>query len=81
MEGWKTESSEHATIYHPGDDSPGDEERYVAECLDLAVVTQGCTLDETVRNLREAILLHLEGENLEEMGLVSTQTEGSVGSY
>lgn len=53
----------------------------MAEYLDPAVVTQSCTLDETVRNLREAILLHLEGENLEDMGLVSTQTEGSVGSY
>jgi len=49
---------------------PGDERGYVAECLDLAVVTQGRTLDETVQNLREAILLHLEGEDLAEMGLV-----------
>jgi predicted RNase H-like HicB family nuclease len=48
---------------------PGDESGYVAECLDLAVVTQGKTLDETVENLREAILLHLEGEDMEEMGL------------
>jgi len=48
---------------------PGDERGYVAECLDLAVVTQGRTLDETVQNLREAILLHLEGEDLAEMGL------------
>jgi len=39
---------------------PGDESGYVAECLDLAVVTQGKTLDETVKNLREAILLHME---------------------
>jgi len=35
----------------------------------LAVVTQGITLDETVQSLREAILLHLEGEDLAEMGL------------
>ncbi|MCP4544491.1 MAG: type II toxin-antitoxin system HicB family antitoxin [Chloroflexi bacterium] len=48
---------------------PGDKAGYVAECLDLAVVTQGKTLDETVQNLREAILLHLEGEDLKEMGL------------
>ena len=48
---------------------PGDERGYVAECLDLAVVTQGSSLDETVQNLREAILLHLEGEDLAEMGL------------
>jgi predicted RNase H-like HicB family nuclease len=50
---------------------PGDESGYVAECLHLAVVTQGPTIDETVQNLREAIRLHLEGEDLAEMGLVS----------
>ena len=50
---------------------PGDEGGYVAECLDLAVVTQGKTLDETVRNLREAIQLHLEGEDLAEIGLAA----------
>ncbi|MBK7200108.1 type II toxin-antitoxin system HicB family antitoxin [Candidatus Amarolinea dominans] len=50
---------------------PGDESGYVAECLNLAVVTQGQTLDETVQNLREAIHLHLEGEDLAELGLVA----------
>ncbi len=49
---------------------PGDESGYVAECLNLAVVTQGQTLDETVQNLREAILLHLEGEDMAQLGLV-----------
>lgn len=49
---------------------PGDESGYVAECVNLAVVTQGKTLDETVQNLREALQLHLEGEDLTEMGLV-----------
>ena len=39
------------------------EEYYVAECMDIAVVTQGKTLDETVANLREAVALHLEGED------------------
>lgn len=48
---------------------PGDETGYVAECLNLAVVTQGRTLDETVQNLREAIQLHLEGEDLADLGL------------
>ena len=48
---------------------PGDEQGYVAECLDLPVVTQGKTLDETALNLREAIQLHLEGEDLAELGL------------
>lgn len=42
---------------------PGDESGYVAECLEIAVVTQGATLDETIRNLQEAVALHLEGED------------------
>ena len=50
---------------------PGDESGYVAECVNLGVVTQGQTLDETVQNLREALQLHLAGEDLAEMGLVS----------
>jgi predicted RNase H-like HicB family nuclease len=49
---------------------PGDETGYVAECLTLAVVTQGKTLDETVQNLREAIQLHLDGEDMLELGLM-----------
>jgi predicted RNase H-like HicB family nuclease len=49
---------------------PGDESGYIAECLNLSVVTQGDTLDETVENLREAIRLHLDGEDLLELGLV-----------
>lgn len=48
---------------------PGDEEGYVAECIHLAIVTQGKTLDEAVQNLRQAIQLHLEDEDLKELGL------------
>ncbi len=48
---------------------PGDEVGYVAECLEIAVVTQGQTLDETVKHLQEATALHLEGESLEAFGL------------
>ena len=43
---------------------------YVAECLEISVVTQGDTLDEVVENLLEAVSLHLEGENPEDFGLV-----------
>ncbi|MCK4432075.1 MAG: type II toxin-antitoxin system HicB family antitoxin [Candidatus Aminicenantes bacterium] len=39
---------------------------FIAECVDLPVVSQGKTLDEAVENIREAIDLHLEGENLDE---------------
>lgn len=48
---------------------PGEESGFVAECLELPVVTQGATLDEVTQNLREASALHLEGENPEELGL------------
>lgn len=50
------------------------EEYYVAECADISVVTQGKTLDETIANLREAISLHLEGEDLAEYDLVDNPT-------
>lgn len=48
---------------------PGEEGWYVAEAAHLPVVSQGRTIDETIRNLREALELHLEGEDLQELGL------------
>lgn len=42
---------------------------YVAECLEIAVVTQGRSLDDVVENLRQAIALHLDGEDMAELGL------------
>ena len=50
------------------------ESHYVAQCLEIAVVTQGKTLDETVANLEEAVSLYLEGEDLEELGLAPNPT-------
>jgi predicted RNase H-like HicB family nuclease len=46
----------------------GDHE-YVAECFDLPIVTQAPTLDELAANIREALALHLEGEDLAALGL------------
>ncbi len=43
--------------------------KFVAECLDLPIVTEAESLDELAANIREAIALHLEGEDLSEMGL------------
>ncbi|MGC9969257.1 MAG: type II toxin-antitoxin system HicB family antitoxin [Bryobacteraceae bacterium] len=43
------------------------ERKFVAECLDLPVVAQAATLDELALNIREAIGLHLEGENLSDL--------------
>ena len=50
------------------------EKQYVAECLDLPVVTEAPTLDELAANIREAIALHLEGEDLAALGLVNDPT-------
>jgi predicted RNase H-like HicB family nuclease len=46
-----------------------DQDVCTAECLEVAVVTQGNTLDEVVRNLSDALALHLEGEDLAALGL------------
>jgi predicted RNase H-like HicB family nuclease len=53
--------------------SRGDSQ-FVAECLDLPVVTQAPTLDELAHNIREAIGLHLEGEDLAALGISSHPT-------
>ena len=50
------------------------ERQYVAECLDLPVVTEAPTLDELAENIREAIALHLEGEDLAEAGFSEDPT-------
>ena len=47
---------------------------YVAECLEISVVTLGKTLDETIANLQEAGGLHLEGEDPAEFGLAPNPT-------
>jgi predicted RNase H-like HicB family nuclease len=51
---------------------PGEQSGFVAECVEIPVVTQGATLDEVSANLREAVALHLEGEDLAEMGLAAS---------
>ena len=50
------------------------DKQYVAECADIAVVTQGKTIDETVKNLQEAVSLHLEDENLADFDLAPNPT-------
>ncbi len=47
----------------------GDESGFVAECLEIPVVTQGQTLDEVTNNLKEAVELFLDGEDPNEFGL------------
>ncbi len=48
-----------------------DGDTYVAECMELAVVTQGRSLDELVRNVRDAVSLHLEDEDAAVFGLAA----------
>lgn len=48
------------------------EKHYVAECLDLPVVTEASTLDQLASNILEAISLHLDGEDLAELGFAES---------
>ncbi len=50
---------------------PGETQGYVAECSEIAVVTQGLTLDEIINNIKEAVVLHLEDEDLTELGFTA----------
>ena len=56
---------------------------YVAECLEVALVTQGRSLDETVANLRSGLELHLSAGDHAYLGVaaephlvVSYETQG-----
>lgn len=42
---------------------------YVAQGVDLPIVTQGKTLDELTKNIQEAVELQLEGEDLADFDL------------
>lgn len=46
------------------------ETQYVAESIDLPIVTQGKTLDEVTANIREAVELHLEDEDISQYEVV-----------
>jgi predicted RNase H-like HicB family nuclease len=50
------------------------QKQYVAECLDLPVVTEAPTLDQLASNILEAISLHLDGEDLAELGFAENPT-------
>jgi predicted RNase H-like HicB family nuclease len=56
----------HATI------RPGEESGYIGECAQLHTLTQGASLDEVATNLREAVALALEDEDLQALGLVDS---------
>ncbi len=47
-----------------------DGEYYCARCIDFDIFTQGSTLDEVVKNLKEAIHLHFEDNSDELEGYI-----------
>lgn len=53
---------------------PGEQSGYVAECVEVPVVTQGATLDEVAANLQEAVALHLTDEDPAHWGLSAQPT-------
>jgi len=57
----------------------GEDGFYTAECMEISVVTQGKTLDETAANLQEAVELFLEGEDPKEYGL--TENPGLIVTF
>ncbi len=67
MSGLALQKSVKAMVYP-------SEGMYVAECAGISVVTQGATIDETLRNLQEAVSLFLDGEDPKEFGLASDPT-------
>jgi len=51
---------------------PGEQSGFVAECIDLPVVSQGETIDKALENVRQALELHLEDEDAESLGISMT---------
>ncbi len=48
----------------------GDDFGYIASCFDLSVVTQGKDLNDITKNLHEALELHLQDEDMAELGFI-----------
>ena len=47
------------------------EKAFVGEGIDVPIVTQGKNIDEVAANLKEALALYLEVENLAELGIAA----------
>jgi len=41
------------------------EKFFIGECLEVDIITQGNTIDEVLSNLKEAIALYFENEDIE----------------
>jgi predicted RNase H-like HicB family nuclease len=53
---------------------PGEESGFVAECLDIPVMTPGESLRSVTQNLQEALAQHLQGKDLEKLGFTDHPT-------
>jgi len=45
------------------------EKFFIGECLEVDIITQGNTIDEVLSNLKEAIALYFENEDIEKLPL------------
>ena len=45
------------------------ETHYIGECVEIDVVTQGPTIEETLKNLKEAVALYFENVRIEDVFL------------
>jgi len=43
------------------------ERSYIGECLEIDVITQGHTIDETLKNLKEAVALYFEDAKIDDV--------------
>ncbi len=50
-----------------------EDDGFIVECIDLNVVSQGDTIEEARKNIREAIILHLK--SAEELGILYKEYE------
>lgn len=57
------------------------ENHYVAEGVNVPVVTQAKTLDELMDNIKEATALTLEGEDLAQFGLDAGENPSMLVNY
>ena len=56
-----------------------EDDLYVAECPEIGTVSQGCTIDESISNLKEATELYLEEFPLQEcIKSILTTFEASI---
>jgi len=64
------------------------ESQYVAECLEVDIITQGETIETAIKNLQEAVDLYFEDERIEDFHLSDTpsllfslEVEGKAKQY